>query len=90
VFKRVYGDFNSPGDGSGATYSDVIAAGFADAAFEELPRSYARCRHRSPQCDKLPRERWLETMRTGPGSTRPAGEPVEWVRYVFTANVIPP
>jgi endonuclease/exonuclease/phosphatase family metal-dependent hydrolase len=28
------GDFNSPGDGSGATYNNVIAAGFADAAVE--------------------------------------------------------
>jgi endonuclease/exonuclease/phosphatase family metal-dependent hydrolase len=28
------GDFNSPGDGSGVTYNDVIAAGFADAAVE--------------------------------------------------------
>lgn len=28
------GDFNSPGDGSGPTYSSVIAAGFDDAAVE--------------------------------------------------------
>lgn len=28
------GDFNSPDDGSGVTYNDVIAAGFADAAVE--------------------------------------------------------
>lgn len=28
------GDFNSPGDGSGVTYNDVIAAGFTDAALE--------------------------------------------------------
>jgi endonuclease/exonuclease/phosphatase family metal-dependent hydrolase len=28
------GDFNSPGDGSGVTYNDVIAAGLADAALE--------------------------------------------------------
>lgn len=27
------GDLNSPGDGSGATYNDLVAAGFADAAF---------------------------------------------------------
>jgi endonuclease/exonuclease/phosphatase family metal-dependent hydrolase len=28
------GDFNSPSDGSGVTYNDIIAAGFADAAFQ--------------------------------------------------------
>lgn len=28
------GDFNSPGDGGGVTYNDVIAAGFTDAALE--------------------------------------------------------
>jgi endonuclease/exonuclease/phosphatase family metal-dependent hydrolase len=28
------GDFNSPGDGSGVTYNDVIAGGFTDAALE--------------------------------------------------------
>jgi endonuclease/exonuclease/phosphatase family metal-dependent hydrolase len=30
----IVGDFNSPGDGTGVTYNDVTAAGFADAALQ--------------------------------------------------------
>jgi endonuclease/exonuclease/phosphatase family metal-dependent hydrolase len=37
------GDFNSPGDGSGATYNSIIAAGFDDAAVEAGIGSLATC-----------------------------------------------
>ena len=37
------GDFNSPGDGSGLTYNDVSAAGFADAALEAGVGSSPTC-----------------------------------------------
>jgi endonuclease/exonuclease/phosphatase family metal-dependent hydrolase len=37
------GDFNSPGDDSGVTYNDVLAAGFADAAVEAGVRGTPTC-----------------------------------------------
>lgn len=37
------GDLNSPGDGSGVTYNDMLAAGFADAAVEAGLGGFPTC-----------------------------------------------